>query len=128
MVFSSLEMQGRLLQAKVCLRSNHASIFKNSSFKKPFLQCVCYLRDLLWWMFLNPYDSCKAFYLYRLIITLSFSSNVFCSFSFCECTFFFINKIFRKNSKSLWKYICYKVKANLSFWKCTLSFKNNFFV
>ena len=68
-----LKMQKRLTdQSKVdhtfliCLKRNNPQTLRSSSFKNPYLQCLCYWYYLLrWmffnsWMFFNPCDNWKT--------------------------------------------------------------------
>ena len=66
LVFSSLEMQRRLIQTKVyyklfyCLKRNVSQTFKSSSCKEVFLRCVHHSYNLLLRMFFISYNNWKT--------------------------------------------------------------------
>ena len=75
LVFSSWEMQRRLMQTKayykLCLFSLKRSVsltFKSSSCKKAFPKCVYHWYNLLRWMLLIPCDNCKHCFLHKFIV------------------------------------------------------------
>ena len=70
LVFSSLEIQRRLIQTKLyyhflllCLKRNVSQTFKSSNCNKLFAKFLCYWYSLLWWMFFILCDNWKKFFI-----------------------------------------------------------------
>ena len=65
-VFLPPEIQKRLEQTRVfhvfllCLKRNNPQTFKNCNRKNPFLECVSYCLNLVWWMFFILLDNWKT--------------------------------------------------------------------
>ena len=71
LVFPSREMQRRLMQTKVYYKLSLFNLKRSlkKSCKKVFPKCVYHWYNFLRWMFFNPCDNCKQYFLHKFIIT-----------------------------------------------------------
>ena len=65
----------------ICLNLNDSQIFKSSSRKNGFLQCVYYRCSLLWWKFFVPCDSWKTLFFLKICRYSEVFSTAILSFS-----------------------------------------------
>ena len=77
--FWPLEMLKWLKQIKnipcfflLCLKRNNPQTFTSASWKNPFLQCVCYWYNLLWWMFFIVCDKLEDITFHESLSLLRF--------------------------------------------------------
>ena len=81
------------------LKSNDPQTFTSGSCKNPFLQCICYWYNLLWWIFWFHVISGRYYRLWKMNVTLRFFLSIVLLLSLKPSIFYALSPQYDANIK-----------------------------